>query len=192
MNVAARGRYELARRPWLYRTLVAAVAVTCGLVVADATAAIDDARDSWGVTRTVIIASADIAPGEELAGRTSRAVRPVPALPEAALASVPAGAVARQRIAAGEALVPADVAATAGPRSLVPDGWSAVAVAEVVPSGTAVGDPVVAAAGGVVLAGEGLVVGHAGDAVLVAVPADDAPHVAHAAATGELTLLLVP
>ncbi len=99
---------------------------------------------------------------------------------------------ARQHIAAGETIVAADVAATDGPRSLVPDGWSAVAVAEAVPSGAAIGDPVVAAAGGVVLAGEGVVVGRSGEVVLVAVPAADAPAVAHAAATGELSLLLVP
>ena len=99
---------------------------------------------------------------------------------------------ARQHIAAGEAIVAADVAATAGPRSLVPDGWSAVAVAEAVPSGAVIGDPVVAVAGGIVLAAEGMVVGYAGEAVLVAVPDDEAPQVAHAATTGELSLLLAP
>jgi hypothetical protein len=47
-------------------------------------------------------------------------------------------------------------------------------------------------AGGVVLAGDGVVVGRSGEVVLVAVPATDAPQVAHAAATGELSLLLMP
>ena len=42
------------------------------------------------------------------------------------------------------------------------------------------------------LAAEGVVVGRSGEAVLVAVPAADAPAVAHAAATGELSLLLAP
>jgi hypothetical protein len=192
MNLVARGRYVLARRPWIYWAIVAAVALAAGLVVADAAAGIDDARRSWGVTRPVVVASADIAPGEPLAGRTTTADRPEPALAESALSSLPSGAVARQHIAAGEAVVAGDVAATAGPRSLVPDGWAAVAVAEAVPSGAAVGDPVVSVAGGVVLADEGVVVGRSGDAVLVAVPIDDAPAVAHAVATGELSLLLVP
>ena len=192
MNLVARGRYVLARRPWLYWAIVVVVSLAAGLVVADAAAGIDDARRSWGVTRTVVVASADIAAGEPLAGRTTSADRPEPAVPESAVSSVPAGAVARQHIAAGETVVAGDVAATAGPRSLVPDGSAAVAVAEAVPSGVAVGDPVVAVAGGVVLADDGVVVGRSGDAVLVAVPIDDAPQVAHAAATGELSLLLVP
>ena len=192
MSLVARGRYTLARRPWLYWLGVVALAASGGLVVARAAAGIDDARQAWGETRPVVVASADIAPGDALAGRASIRDRPSPAVPESALSSLPAGAVARQHIAAGEAIVAADVAATAGPRSLVPDGWSAVAVAEAVPSGAVIGDPVVAVAGGVVLAAEGMVVGHAGEAVLVAVPADEAPQVAHAATTGELSLLLEP
>ena len=42
------------------------------------------------------------------------------------------------------------------------------------------------------LAADGVVVGHSGDAVLVAVPAEDAPAVAMAATSGELALLIVP
>ena len=66
----------------------------------------------------------------------------------------------------------------------------AVPVAELVPSGAAVGDEVTAASGGVVLADDGVVVADLADSVLVAVPADVAAQVAHAAATGELTLML--
>ena len=54
---------------------------------------------------------------------------------------------ARQRITAGEVLTEPDVVATAGPRALIPTGWSALAVAEAVPSGAPVGDPVRAVAG---------------------------------------------
>ena len=113
-------------------------------------------------------------------------------MPPRAVDDVPDGARARQRITAGEVVTEPDVVATAGPRALIPAGWSALAVAEAVPSGAPVGDPVRAVAGGVVLAAEGLVVGHAGDAVILAVPADEAPQVAMAAATGELALLLEP
>ena len=106
------------------------------------------------------------APGADGPGR--RRWRRCPPAPWPASTSPPA-----------RSLVAADVAATAGPRALIPDGWSAVAVAEAVPSGAVVGDPVVAVAGGVVLAAEGVVVGHAGEAVLVAVPTDDGAAVAH-------------
>ncbi len=85
-----------------------------------------------------------------------------------------------------------DVAATSGPRALIPDGWRAVPVAEPVPSGAVVGDQVAAVSGGIVVAGEGVVVGLLADGVLVAVASDVAPQVAHAATAGELTLLLVP
>ncbi|MDF2731797.1 MAG: hypothetical protein K0S92_422, partial [Desertimonas sp.] len=54
-----------------------------------------------------------------------------------------------------------------------------------------VGDEVTVSAGGVVVAAEGVVVG-SGDALLVAVPADAAPQVAHAAASGEVAVLLRP
>ncbi len=85
-----------------------------------------------------------------------------------------------------------DVTAPAGPRSLIPDGWRAVPVAEPVPSGAAVGDDVAVASGGIVVAGEGVVVGALADGVLVAVPAEVAAQVAQASATAELTLLLKP
>ena len=89
-------------------------------------------------------------------------------------------------------LVDTDVAAGAAPVALIPDGWRGVAVAEAVPSGSAIGDRVAAASGGIVLATDGVVVGQTGDAVILAVPAAEAAQVAAAGAAGELTLLLVP
>jgi len=88
-------------------------------------------------------------------------------------------------------LVGHDIAATAGPQALIPPGWQAVAVAEPVATGAAVGDRVVAAGGGIVLAPSGVVVAVLAEGVLVAVPSADAPAVAQAATTGELTLLLL-
>ena len=81
---------------------------------------------------------------------------------------------------------------SAGPQSLIPPGWSAIAVAEPVPAGVVTGDAVRAVAEGVVLATAGVVVGRSGDAVLVAVPDDEAPAVAMAATAGDLTLLVAP
>ena len=102
----------------------------------------------------MLVATADIAPGDELAARTELRARPLPVVAEATVDSLPTGAIARQHVAAGEALVAVDVAPTSGPQSLIPAGSAAVAVAEAMPSGAGVGDRVVAASGGVVVAAE--------------------------------------
>ena len=164
-----------------------------GWAVAAAAAGVDDARRAWGATREVVVATEDLAPGEPLSGRVD--VRPAPGAGRRrrrASTSVPSGATARQHVAAGETVVAADVAATGGPQALIPAGWVAVAVAEAVPVGAAIGDRVALVGGGVLLAAEGVVVGRTTEALLVAVPAGDGPPVAHASSTGELALLLLP
>jgi SAF domain len=192
MNLVARVRHVLARRPWLYWLAVLLLAAIAGLVVADAAARVDAARRAWGVTRPVVVAVADIAPGDVLDDVTDVRALPEPMVPVDAVSDLPAEVTARQRIAAGEILTAHDVAPTAGPRSLIPDGWRAVPVAEPVPSGAAAGDDVAVASGGIVVAGEGVVVGTLADGVLVAVPADVSAQVAQASATADLTLLLKP
>lgn len=193
MNPLARVRHHLARRPWLYWVAVAVVAAIAGLTVADAAERVDAARRSWGEDRTVLVAARDGSPGEPVAELASVEVRPGPAVPDGALPTpAPEGAVLRQHVRAGEVLVDADVVPTAAPAALVPEGWRAVAVAEPVSTGTAIGDRVEVAAGGVVISPDGVVVGRVEGAVLVAVPSDVAATVAHAATTGEATLLLAP
>jgi hypothetical protein len=192
MNPVARVRHVLARRPWLYWLAVAVLAAIAGLVVADAASGVDAARRAWGTTRSVVVAAVDVAPGTDLEGVTEVRSLPAPMVPAGAVAELPVEATARQVLAAGEIVMTHDVAATTGPQALIPDGWRAVPVAEPFPSGAAVGDEVAAASGGIVVAGEGVVVGLLAEGVLVAVPVDVAPQVAHAAATGELTLLLAP
>jgi hypothetical protein len=112
--------------------------------------------------------------------------------PTTALGAARPGARARQHVAAGEIVVAADAVAPDAPQALIPEGWAAVAVAEAVPSGAGLGAVVMAAADGVVLAADGVVVGRSDAAVLVAVPGEVAPAVAMAASSGELALLLVP
>jgi hypothetical protein len=192
MNPVARLRHVLARRPWLYWLGVLLLAAIAGLLVADAAARVDAARRAWGVTRPVVVAVADVAPGEILDGVTDAKDLPEPMVPDQALTELPARATARQRIAAGEIVTAHDVAPTAGPRSLIPDGWRAVPVAEPVASGAAVGDEVAVASGGIVVSDDGVVVGALVDGVLVAVPADVAAQVAQASATADVTLLLEP
>ena len=192
MNPVARVRHVLARRPWLYWLAVLLLGAAAGLVVADAIAGVEAARRSWGATRPVLVAADDVAPGQVLADHVEVRTRPGPMVPTGAVEELPPAATARQRIAAGEMVMAHDVAATDGPQALIPEGWRAVAVAELVPSGAAVGDEVTAASGGIVVADAGLVVAQLAESVLVAVPADVAAQVAHAAVTGELTLLLEP
>jgi len=190
MNLLARLRQVLARRPWLYWLAVAAVAAAGALVAMRAVTSVEVARDEWGAPRTVLVVGDEVAPGDALAGVVERRTMPGPVVPDGALGDLPGAAVARQRIGAGEIVVEHDVVATADPQARIPPGWHAVAVAEPVSSGADVGDEVVAVAAGVVLAASGVVVGTTVDAVLVAVPSADAPAVAMAATTGELTLLL--
>jgi hypothetical protein len=192
MNPVARLRHVLARRPWLYWLGVLLLAAIAGLLVADAAARVDAARRAWGVTRPVVVAVADVAPGEVLDGVTDVKSLPEPMVPGEAVTELPVGATARQRLAAGEIVTAHDVAPTPGPRSLIPDGWRAVPVAEPVPSGAAVGDEVAVASGGIVVSDDGVVVGALADGVLVAVPTEVAAQVAQASAAADVTLLLEP
>jgi hypothetical protein len=192
MSLPARVRLTLARSPWLYWALVAILAAAAGLLALRASAGVETARRAWGEERRVLVTTGAVEPGDPVAAATELRPLPAPLVPADAVIELPATAVARQRIAAGEVVVGHDVAAADPPRSLIPSGWLAVAVSEPVASGAGVGDPVSVATGGVVLAADGVVVGISGAGLLVAVPADDAAQVAHAAAAGDVALLLRP
>lgn len=196
MHLLATTRHVLARHPWLYWLAVAALAAGAGSAVVGATADVDAARRSWGVEQTVLVAVADIAPGDPVAVGVEQRPLPAAMVPPAALAAVDDTATARQHVRAGEIVVDRDVAPVGGPQPLIPEGWQAVAVAEPVPTGVAVGDHVAAASGGIVLADDGVVVaqlgGDGGPAVLVAFPADAAAQVAHATTSADLSLLVLP
>ncbi|MDQ3468178.1 MAG: SAF domain-containing protein, partial [Actinomycetota bacterium] len=108
MNPLARLRHVLARRPWLYWLAVITVAAAGGLVAARAVAAVEDERAAWGSPRTVVVARRDVAPGEVLDEATERRTVPAPVVPPDALTTTREGAMARQRIAAGEIVVEHD------------------------------------------------------------------------------------
>lgn len=192
MSVLATVRHRLARSPWIYWAVIGALALLAGVAVANATSGVEAARRSWGDTRAVYVADADVAPGDLLAERVERRDLPAPMVPDAAVAGIDGAAVARQHVAAGEVIVDADVAAGATPQSLIPAGWLAVAVAERVPSGAVTGDLVRVASGGVVLSDEGVVVASTAESVLVAVPAGAAAQVGQATSSGDISLLLEP
>ena len=190
MLVFVRVSQRLARSPWMYWLLVAAVAVLAAALVARAMAGVDAARDTWGEARAVFVATADIAPGERIAGSARQRDLPRPVVPPSAVGELEPAAVARQSIRAGEVIVRHDVAAAGGPQALIPQGWIAVPVAESVPSGARPGDRVRVAAAGAELAPDGVVVGTAPGIVLVAVAADRAAPLAQASASGDAVVML--
>jgi hypothetical protein len=190
MSLAARLRVVLARSPWLYWTIVAGLAACAGLLVMRAADSAAAARDEWGETQRVLVAARDVAPGDAVAAAAEIRTLPTAMVPAGALGDVDAAAVARQRIAVGEVIVAHDVSPASAPQSLIPDGWLAAAIAEPVPSGARIGDRVAVATGGVVVAERGVVVGRVGEALVVAVPAGEAPQVAHAASTSDVAVLL--
>lgn len=192
MALAARVRQLLARWPLVYWAVVALLAGAAGWLVLRAASDVEAARRAWGEQRPAYVALVDVPAGAPLDGVVERRPLPAPMVPLAAVEAVAVDAVARQPIAAGEVLVGHDVGAVGAPQALIPFGWLAVAVAEPVASGARVGDDVAVASGGVLLAGDGVVVGLVGSSVLVAVPAEEAPHVAQAAAGGDVAVLLVP
>jgi hypothetical protein len=188
-------RRLLVRRPWIHWSIVVACALATAATVLDRVERIDEARQRWGTTRTVLVAARDIAPGDPLVV----VARELPAamVTESALDAEradDAAAVARQHIAEGEIVTVVDVGRhdRSGPLGLAPDGWLAVPIVESPASGAAIGDRVQLAGDGMVIAGEAIVVGYHDDVTLVAVPADVAPLVPAAAESGGLVVLLAP
>ncbi len=193
MRQLAMVRRLLARRPWIYWTIVAAVAAGGAMATASVVRGVDDQRSRWGDTAVVLVATRDVTAGEPLAGLTAEHRYPIAMIPPGAVSSIEAGAAARHRLGAGEIVVDVDVAATTTPRSLIPHGWLAVAVTEGLASGAAVGDHVVVASEGVRLADDALIVGHGDGVTIVAVPDDEASMVAAASnSTAGVALLLRP
>jgi hypothetical protein len=193
MRHLAAVRRGLARHPWIYWTMVIAVAAASATATASVLRGVDAQRARWGDSAVVLVATRDVAAGESLDGLTAEHRYPIAMVPPGAVTSLDVGAAARHRLGTGEIVVDVDVAATAAPQSLIPRGWLAVAIAEAVASGAAVGDHVVIVSEGVRLASDALVVGRRDDATIVAVPSDDAPTVAAAASsTAGVTLLLRP
>ena len=196
-----RARPRLPRRLpyWVVAVAVSlATAALVGRLVDDAARA----RASWGATRTVLVATGDIAAGEPVsAGHVARRELPLVAVPPGAVAALPPGAVAVDGLHRGEVLLrgrlvrggasPAAARLPAGTRGVaVPaaDGLP-VAVGDLVDvlatfDGADGGEPTFAVA-------RAALVVHVGDrTATVAVGAEEAPRVAYALAAGVVTLTL--
>lgn len=196
-------------RPVVRRVGVAALAVVTAWAVTSLVAAAGAARDQWGATRSVVVATRDMGPGDVVDDGAVE-VRDLPraVVGEAALTEAPVGAVVRHPILAGEPVAAARLApdGLTGVAALVPAGERAVAV-PVGPAGVpplAVGDLVdlvtVVPAGGseagtgddpaFTLVERAVVLAVAEQAITVAVPDQDAPRVAWAVANGAVVLAL--
>jgi SAF domain-containing protein len=128
--LSVRARRALAR-PAVRRIVVGVVALATGLAVVSLVRSAEAARLRWGDTRPVAVATHDLAVGDPLGGDAAEVRRlPTALVPPGALSAPPVGALVRQPIAAGEALVAERLAphGLTGAAALVPPGSRAVAV----------------------------------------------------------------
>lgn len=183
-------RRILVRRPWIYWLVAAIATLATSATLLGRSDAIDAARDSWGETRTVWVATVDHAPGDPVTA--DRRDIPLSMVSDDAVTDALDGRTARQHIVAGEIVHGIDVVATDGPQAMIPAGWLAVPIDESPASGARLGDRVHVVSDGFVVSADGLVVGTHDGTTLVAVPDHAAPSIPAAADAGGLTLLLVP
>lgn len=189
MPLLPRLRRVIARRPWIQWFVIVSLALALGAAVEDAVSAVERERDAWGESVTVWIATSDTDVGDVVDARSDAV--PVAIRPERATGTDPTGSAARQAIGRGDIVTDLDVMPPDDELALVPDGWLVAPLRQSTPSGAGLGDAVLVASDGFVVA-EGLVVGFVDDVTLVAVPAVDAPLVPAAAETARVTLLRVP
>lgn len=190
MHVAARARLVLARRPWIYWSLVATLAVLAAGAVRSEMSSIAAERDAWGTTRLVLVAQRQLEPGDPVAA--DLVALPIAALPQDALGDQPAGAVVRQRVASGAVLTELDVTTRTGPATLAEPGRVVIALSDPLARDVEPGLRVHVAADGLLLAEDAAVTGTVDDVVFVAVTGAEAPIVAAAAQQGIASLLYLP
>lgn len=204
---AALRRARRAAAAWW--TVAAVAAALAGSHAFDAARAAADARSAWGESIEVAVAARDLAVGDVVSALdVTLAPRPRAVVPAGALEEVPVHRVVVSPVAAGEVLLAARVApdGLTGIAALVPVGHRAVAVPVDGSLGAAspevrvgdrvdvlatfdVVDPSGSPAG--VVAGAVTVVAVDETTVTLAVPRDDAPRVAFAAARGTVALAIV-
>jgi hypothetical protein len=128
--LGVRARRALAR-PITRRLLVAVLALATASTVTSLVRSAEAARNRWGASRPVAVATRDLAVGDSLdTGAAEVRELPEALVPEAALPAPPAGALVRHPVAAGEVLVRTRLAplGLTGAAALVPPGSRAVAV----------------------------------------------------------------
>lgn len=183
MHQLAWVRLMVARHPSIYWLAIALIAAVVGLSAARAMFSIDTARRSWGQQQTVWIVTGALEPGQPIIAE-ARDV-PVAVVPAGAVVTSPEGAVARQRIGAGEMITDLDIA-LGGSAGLIPEGWVAFAVPTAVEH-FSTGDHLSVYSADQFVA-DGVVVADGDADVMVAVPADSAPTMAAALLADAITL----
>ncbi len=197
----------LRREPRLWWVLVLSSALAAGWLMSSVVAGAERARLAWGRSTTVLVVEHDLDAGERLGALDVRAVRwPAALVPPGALLEVPAHAVARTALVAGEVVLTARLAPAGlrGVAAALPPGSRAIAIPT--EPGTApplaVGDrvdvlvalaPEAAGDGppGFSVATDALVVALDEAAVTIAVQREVAPRIAVALGQGAVTLALV-
>jgi len=201
-----RGRLRIRRRPFVYWSLTAALALATGLFVSAAAAGARDARARYGTTRSVVVATHDIPAGATIeAGDTRVEVRPAGVVPSGALTERPTGRVASAAIVAGEPVIAGRVAAdgVGAVAALIPSGDVGIAVPLDPDTLTAqVGDRVEVLATfdpdsidgnpTIVVAPRAVVVDVRDAAVTLSMPQADGERVAFALSAAAVTLALLP
>lgn len=192
-------RLALRRRPILYWSAAALVAVVCALTVGGLTARAEQAAARYGGLRPVVVAIRPLAVGDEVAAADVRVERvPRAFVPAGALTAAPVGRTVVAPLYPGETVLAERLAPDGlhGVAALMPPGTLAMAV----PTGPsalrlAIGDTVdvLATAGDGatrVVAGDAQVVDARGATVTVAVGRGEAPAVATALTQATVTLAL--
>lgn len=185
MRWLSRLRWILARRPWIRWLMVFATAGLVAWAIGAQVESLHRARDRWGHTAEVLVATRTLEPGDLVAGAVVRRAYPVALLPAdviAANGSVVDDARAVQRVTPGEVLVDSDIGAVGGPLALLPAGWVAVTVpGDGTPAWVQPGDAAVVLADGHVAADRAIVLSRTDTAIVVGIAAADAATVADAA-----------
>ncbi len=189
MRLLSRCRTAAARHPLVYWSAVALLGLTAGGSMWHERARVATARASWGTTRLVAVAAADLAPGD----------RPTVHAEELPIAMVPAAAVAPdevhgdlvvvQHVGAGEVLTSFDLGSDT--LTLLPPGWVALAARVEPPPPVAIGDHVQLLGNDATLADDAVVVDVADDVITFGVPADTALAVAEAGRLQQLAVGLL-
>lgn len=190
MHIVVRARRVLVVHPWIHWAVCVGLAVAAAFATHGYIARLDAERRSWGSTRQVWVTEGDVAAGAPM--RATATEVPIALVPPGAVTEPPDGAIARQRVTAGEIVVGADVATAAGPAGLAAPGTVVVGLVDPLARNVAVGSTVQVSADGVVVCDEATVAAISDEVIQLAVPERDAPIVAAAAHDGLASILIRP
>jgi hypothetical protein len=178
------------RRRWAYWMIVTMISAVVAWSLQQHAASVEHARSSWGTTRTVMVATADLQPDGALDAIALE--MPAAMVPSAAIAEIPPGARVHQRVMDGEIITAADLVAADGPAAHAQAGSVVVGVIDPLTRNGSIGLIVQVVSEGVVLAEHGTVVAVVDEVIFVAVDEREAPSVAAAAQSGLASLLFLP